>query len=275
MQMALFELPTVKVPDRIGRAGVAKARSRSVLTPGRGRLAAYDYAINPYIGCAFGCSYCYAAFFVEGPKRDCWGEWVEAKTGAIGSFGPGEVRDKRIYMSSATDPYQPLEDQMRLTRQILEVLVAGQARLVVQTRSPLVTRDIDLLRELRHVRVNLSITTDDDEVRRRYEPSCASIERRLEAAQRLIDAEIKVNVCISPMLPMRYPAGFADRLQAMGVNAVTTSFFHDDAGDYAAGTRPEARRMAAEDRWGEAEFRAARSVIHRRFPDSGRAFAPE
>ncbi|MGM3366965.1 SPL family radical SAM protein, partial [Escherichia coli] len=90
----------------------------------------------------------------------------------------------------ATDPYQPLEAKVELTREILKLLSQPehQPTLVIQTRSPLVTRDIDLFRRFENLRVNLSITTDSDLVRRDFEPGCSSIERRLEAARELVAA---------------------------------------------------------------------------------------
>ena len=109
--------------------------------------------LNPYSGCSFGCSYCYAAFFSrDQAQQDNWGLWVNAKQNAaqlIEDLKPGELDGKRIYMSSVTDPYQPLEQRILLTQQILEKL-AGRHRpkLVVQTRSPLVTRDIPLFQEI-------------------------------------------------------------------------------------------------------------------------------
>ena len=275
MQPLLFDMAMPDVPETVGRADVGKARARHLLTPGKGRLASYDFVINPYVGCSFGCSYCYAAFFVEGTKRDTWGSWVETKEDATGSIRPAMVRGKSIYLSSATDAYQPLEEKVRFTRAIVDVLARSQARLVVQTRSPLVTRDIDLFRKFDHVRVNVSITTDDDNVRKRYEPNCASIERRIAAVQQLVEAGIKVNVCISPMLPMSDPIAFAQRIQDIGVHALTTSYFHDDVRSYAANTREMARNLAAEDDWNESRFQFARFQIRSIFPDDRRAFSPE
>ena len=80
---------------------------------------------------------------------------------------------KTIYMSSVTDPYQPIEKRLGLTRELLRILAERyQPRLVIQTRSPLVTRDVDLLRRFEHVQVNMTITTDSEEVRRAFEPTC-------------------------------------------------------------------------------------------------------
>ena len=87
-------------------------------------------------------------------------------------------------MSSATDPYQPIEAKLELTRSLLPILAQRGARLSVLSRSPMVTRDIDLFREFDDVNITLSITTDSDDVRKRFEPQCASIERRFAAIAR-------------------------------------------------------------------------------------------
>ena len=133
----------------------------------------YDFTLNPYSGCSFGCSYCYAAFFTrDQAQQDNWGLWVNAKQNAaqlIEDLKPGELDGKRIYMSSVTDPYQPLEQRILLTQQILEAMAKHhRPKLVVQTRSPLVTRDIPLFQEIEQrggrVQVNMTVTTDDEDV---------------------------------------------------------------------------------------------------------------
>ena len=163
-----------------------------------GRVAAiqrggFEWTCNPYVGCTFGCSYCYAAFLPQNrrPVED-WGRWFTAKKNAVelARRQARKVAGQSVYLSSVTDPYQPIERRLELTRSVLQVLLdhGVQPRLTVQTRSPLVTRDIDLLRRFEHVRVNITIGTDSDEVRRRYEPHCPSIGRRFEAAAELAAA---------------------------------------------------------------------------------------
>ena len=153
------------LPNRIGPTQVTYRPARDILTKTSGFIRAYDFTLNPYSGCSFGCSYCYAAFFSrDQTQQDNWGLWVNAKQNAaqlLGDLKPGALDGKRIYMSSVTDPYQPLEQRILLTQQILEKL-AGRHRpkLVVQTRSPLVTRDIPLFQEIEQrggrVQVNMS-----------------------------------------------------------------------------------------------------------------------
>ncbi len=232
-------------PDTIGPATIGFRPNSKVLSAAKGVIAGiYDYSLNPYIGCGFGCSYCFAANFVADERRRAdWGKWVDIKIDAADQIARADLRGKRIFMSSATDPYQPLEQRIKLTRRILEALIPKQAALVVQTRSPLVARDIDLLAKFDQVRVNMSITTDSNETRKLFEPSCASIDRRFEALEQVAAAGIPIAVCISPMLPIDHPRRFAQRILALRPARVYSSFFHGGNRQFAAATRPEALRL--------------------------------
>ena len=163
---------------RLGHADVEDAPVRDILTRATGFMDAYDFTLNPYAGCSFGCTYCYAAFFSHSTeKRDSWGRWVGVKENAVERLRNrrGSLDGKRIYMSSVTDPYQPVERERKLTRGLLEILARHRPKLVVQTRSPDVVRDADLFREIvahgGRVQVNMTVTTDDEDVRRTFEPS--------------------------------------------------------------------------------------------------------
>ena len=151
-----------------------------ILTRATGFMDAYDYTLNPYSGCFFGCTYCYAAFFSrDAEKRANWGYWVGVKENAVALLEkrkPGALDGKLIYMSSVTDPYQPVERELGLTRRLLEVMAdrLDKPKLVVQTRSPDVVRDCDLFRRIEEnggrVQVNMTATTDDEDIRRTFEP---------------------------------------------------------------------------------------------------------
>lgn len=167
----------------------------------------FDFGINPYRGCQFGCSYCYASKFVHDDvqkKRD-WGYWVEAKQNAVDALQreSHKLLGSSIFFSSATDPYQPIELKLRLTRSMLEVLLMSYPRrLHIQTRSPHVVRDIDLLQKFGDsVRVGISIPTDSDVVRKAFEPRAPSIGRRLAAAKALREAGINTVLSVAPLLP--------------------------------------------------------------------------
>lgn len=245
---AFFEAP----PAKIGPANVSGRLHSKVLTPGRGMIASFDYTLNPYIGCSFGCSYCFAASFVaDEEKKAAWGTWVHVKQDALLELSKVDLKGKTIFMSSATDPYQPLEQQTELTRSIVKFLSEPfrQPRLTVQTRSPIVARDIDLLKRYEKARINMSITTDSEEMRKRFEPKCASIDRRFEALEEAAAAGVPIAVCVSPILPIENPMAFAKRIAALKPAAVPIGRFHISDRPFASTTRQEALAIAKEIGW--------------------------
>src|SRR5262245_13029794 len=179
---------------------IEEIQAKSILNPTGGFLSTYTHSINPYQGCAFGknsCPYCYVrAMPIQKFSDKPWGEWVKAKINAPevlkqeleaakrkGTFG-----NLRIFMSTATDPYQGAESRLKLTRSLLEVFAKSGdfGFLVVQTRSPLIERDIPLLQQLGpHAAVSFTIETNRDEVRRQITPASPSIERRLATLEKL------------------------------------------------------------------------------------------
>ena len=225
-------MDAVEIQASAGRVSVSDVNARTILTPASGFIRRYKFTLNPYAGCAFGCEYCYARFFVaDVERRDTWGEWVAPKRNAAELLAractSGKLRTgDAIYMSSVTDPYQPVERRLRLTRAVLETLLEHgvQPRLTIQTRSPLSTRDIDPFRQFDRIRVNFTIGTDSDEVRRRYEPRCPSIDRRFSAAAEVAAAGVPIGVSISPMLPLRNIEAFAQRLLALKAAEYVTQY---------------------------------------------------
>jgi len=250
---------------------VVYSDSRSLLTKPTGAAGGMDFTLNPYSGCGFGCDYCYARFFrPEQPDRDAWGEWVQVKRNAVAlirraarsaspekRIGPGTT----ILMSSVTDPYQPIEAKLGLTRSIVEALLPIQPALTVHTRSPVVTRDLDLLTQLRYVSVNVSITTDSEDVRMRYEPHAPAIDARLRTAEAVARAGIPVCIFVSPMLPIRDIPGFARRLLATGAERFATQPLYPERGDFMSGSTGLALTKAREDRWEGARVAAAQDAL--------------
>jgi DNA repair photolyase len=201
------------------------------------------WSINPYVGCAFGCVYCYARYahrFVmergtiadgveEGP-REVLPPWlaferqVFVKRNAAdvlrktlrdrGSAAGAVQRGETIVLGTATDPYQPAERVFRVTRDVLEVLAEARGlKLVIITKSPLITRDIDVLVRIAQrstLTVHLSLITLDRELLRRIEPRAPTPESRLRALRRLRMAGIETGVNIMPVLP-----GLTDRPDAL------------------------------------------------------------
>lgn len=252
--------------SRVGGAGVAYAPARSVLTKATGFMSEYDFTLNPYSGCSFGCSYCYAAFFGASKQdRDEWGRWVRVKENAVALLAkrkPGSLDGKRIYMSSVTDPYQPVERELGLTRGLLEVLAGRRGpeypalldeppkpKLVVQTRSPDVARDCDLLRRIKEnggrTQVNMTVTTDDEEIRRVFEPSCPSNAARLRAVSQVQEEEVAACVTMTPLLWVSDPNAFAERLLSTGVRKFIVQPFHFQRGKFVASTREKALDLMA------------------------------
>ncbi|HET7737480.1 MAG TPA: hypothetical protein VFK32_02800, partial [Tepidiformaceae bacterium] len=130
-QLAMgFEAEAPTGPPALGAVRkVTYVHSRSVLTKPSGAAVAHDFTLNPYTGCGFACDYCYARFFrPEAYERDTWGEWVTVKRNAVAlvrrAVRAGQVmRGTTLFMSSVTDPYQPIESKLGLTRSVVEALL--------------------------------------------------------------------------------------------------------------------------------------------------------
>ena len=249
------EPPGANRPERIGPTAVTYAPSREILTRATGFMDAYDYTLNPYSGCSFGCTYCYAAFFSRDiTKQDSWGYWVTVKENAAALLKkrkPGFLDGKRIYMSSVTDPYQPVEKDLKLTRQLLEVMAdRHKPKLVVQTRSPTVVRDIDQYRQIEEnggrVQINMTVTTDDENVRRTFEPFCPSNPVRLRAIGEIQAAGLDTCITMTPVLLVNDKHQFTESLIATGVQNFIAQPFHFSRGRFLAGTRDKALELMAE-----------------------------
>ena len=239
---------------RAGRIKATFTDSKSILTPASGFMAEWDYTLNPYIGCGFGCNYCYAAFFARDVVlRDTWGDWVKVKQNAVALIRRfckrKPLAGKSIYMSSVTDPYQPVERKLKLTRSVLEEMVPHQPRLAVQTRSPLVTRDIDLLCQFETAQVNMTVTTDSEPVRRAFEPHCPTNTKRLDAIAKITEAGIDTGITLTPLLPVDDAKRFAAKLAATGVQRFVVQPFHAGKGRFVRGTGASATQIARDMRW--------------------------
>ena len=300
-QRSLFDSQSSEAPDAgdvaalSGSVEVSPKPAREILMRGTGFMEAYDFTLNPYSGCAFGCTYCYAAFFSRSDeRRDDWGNWVEVKENAVELLMRrriGGLDGKRIYMSSVTDPYQPVERRLGLTRRLLQVLAdRHQPKLVVQTRSPDVVRDCDLFRKIEEgggrVRVNMTVTTDDEDVRRTFEPSCPSNAQRLRAIAEVREAGVDVCITLTPLLLVSDAEAFAESLLATGVERFIAQPFHFARGKFVAATREGAFALMAEKLGCDvasfqprylAHYERVRAVLRERLPELGEGkdgFAP-
>ena len=187
----------------------------------RSKLPGAEFVVNPYTGCAFGCQYCYASFIGRfvGEQVDNWGNYVYAKINAVSVFEAELARVRRdgrapsILLSSVTDPYQGVEKKYRLTRGILEALAREPYPGVVSilTKSPMVPRDVDLLRQLPRAEVGLTVTTTDDRLSRFLEVRAPLASRRLRTLAELHAAGIQTYAFLGPLLPhFRYDPGALD-----------------------------------------------------------------
>lgn len=180
---------------------VKEIQARSILS----KSQIYDYALNAYVGCAHRCIYCYAKFMKRFTgHKEPWGSFVDVKVNAP-ELLTREVQRKRkgrVWISGVCDAYQPLERKHRVTRRCLEILVDAGWPVTVQTKSPLVLRDLDVLRRSRDAEVGFTITTADEQVRRIFEPGAPPIAKRVEAVRTLHAAGIRTFLMIAPLLPL-------------------------------------------------------------------------
>ena len=174
--------------------------AKSILSKSR----VFDYTVNPYVGCEHGCTYCYARFMKRfTDHREEWGEFVDAKINAP-TILQREIKKKRagkVWISGVCDPYQPLEKKYELTKSCLEILLKHGWPVTIQTKSPLVLRDMELLRKSNEIEVGLTITTADENVRKIFEPNSPRIKERIETLEKLHSAGVKTFAMIAPLLP--------------------------------------------------------------------------
>jgi DNA repair photolyase len=213
---------------------IVRKEPKTLLNKGTGFLEGYSHSLNPYSGCSFACSYCYVRGMpVSLFRGEEWGSWVDVKQGAANVLRKELARAKTkgpvtIFMSSSTDPYQPAEARETVTRSLLKAMTQLPPDfLLVQTRSPLVTRDIDLLLKLgKGVRVSMTIETDREDIRKAFTPSAPPIAARLRALRELAEAGVPTQAAIAPLLPCS--EGFAETLRAIVDRVCVDDYFMGD-----------------------------------------------
>ena len=235
----------------MSRARVFPRTVRQALTRTGGYLAGFTHTLQPYVGCQFSCHYCYVremAVQRTNPHDLPWSHWISPKQNVaerlLAQARSGTLGRARIFCSSSTDPYTGLERELRLTRACLEVMVAHPPQaLVMQTRSPLVLRDLDLLARIPHAGVSFTVTTDDEAVRRELEPDSPSFARRLETLAQLRAAGIPTQAAVAPILPCN-PERLARALDPVVDRVVVDDFVR---GDGAGGRRSRATLQRLEE----------------------------
>ncbi len=166
----------------------------------KSNLPASDFVINPYIGCPHGCKYCYASFMKRftGHTED-WGTFIDIKH-CNKMINLNRISKKNVFLSSVTDCYNPFEQKYRLTRKILEQLVASDCYLSISTKSKLILRDIDLLKQIRNLSVSMSINTINENFRKDMD-NASTIKERLDTLKELHNNGIHIVLFMSPIFP--------------------------------------------------------------------------
>lgn len=240
------------------------AKSLSVTTASKSKVITktgfkgYDVCANPYVGCQFGCTYCYVRFFVK-DKNHPWGEFVRTRDHIkLQEKFAKEVKKaagKRLVIGTMTDPYQPIEREHRLTRAILQAIVDAEdplEKVGIFTRSPIIAEDIDLIKQLPRPRVHYTVSPYEDADIHLLEPIGIQIKRRFETIKLLKDAGIRVHVNVAPAIPLMSESSIERTAQALA-DAGVDEFFVDPMQAY--GPSFEAMKLALvnDERWPEIE----------------------
>ena len=247
------------------------AEAKSILSKTSGFIAeaGFTHSLNPARNCTFGCTYCYvptmrvqAGLRPEDWRR--WGQFTTFKSNAAELLRKQVRAEQIVYCSPLVDPYQPGEEDERLMERILSALIENAPQVfVIQTRGPLIVRDMRLLEKLAQrttLRVSFSLTTNREKVRRLYEPHCASIADRVSAMKALREAGITVHATLAPLLPCD-PRQLAElALEATDQDVIGDPFHVRTVKKRGATTREEAARISARhgfDPWHEPGFQSA------------------
>jgi DNA repair photolyase len=235
---------------------IKEIKVKSVLT--KSGIPGADYCINPYVGCAHGCRYCYAAFMKRFTNHtEPWGCFVDVKINAAEVLEKQLKRTEKgsVIISSVTDAYQPIESRYKITRKCLEAFLQHQHQFSVDilTKSPLVLRDMDLIKRFKDIYVGITITTDDEGMRKIFEPNAPSISARINALKKLHDNGVSTYVFIGPVLPMN-PEALVERIKPYADSIII------DRMNYASKTIRIYRQLKLE-KWLDDEF--INSIIYR------------
>src|SRR5712692_4825619 len=234
---------------------IHRAEARSILTATSGFIAeaGFTHSLSPARNCTFGCTYCYVPTLgVYGGLQPAdwqhWGRFTTFKTNAAELLRKSLRPDQIIYCSPLVDPYQPAEAGEALMPRVLDAAIDRPPRVfVIQTRGPLILRDLPKLQALARrtcLRVSFSITTDRDGVRKLYEPLCASIEERIAVVRRLREAGIATYATLAPILPCDPEALVEMALEATDREIIADPFHVRAIKTSGATTRDAARRIS-------------------------------
>lgn len=208
---------------------------KSIVTKVNSPDLGFNWSMNPYQGCEHGCIYCYARgsheYYGYSAGRD-FEEKVLYKKNAPqlleAHFNKKSWVPELIVLSGNTDCYQPAERKFEITRELLKVCLKFRNPVGIITKNSLILRDIDILKELNEhnlLRVTLSITSLNEEIRRKMEPRTASVQQRLKTLQVLSEAGIKVNVNMAPIIPAINSSEVFDLIKTVGQHGANTASY--------------------------------------------------
>ncbi len=230
---------------------IRESNTRGILSATSGFIAAagFTHSLTPARNCTYGCTYCYVPTMrlyggLQPEDWRRWGQFTTFKANAAELLGRSLRGGELIYCSPLVDPYQPAEVSRRLMPAILETLLRRPPKVfAIQTRGPLILRDLALLSELHRrttLRVSFSIPTDRDDIRKLYEPHCEPIAERLETIRALRDAGIATHATLAPLLPCN-----PERLARLALEATGRDLIGDPLHVRAVKPRGATTRQAA------------------------------
>ncbi len=166
----------------------------------KSNLPVSDYVINPYVGCPHGCKYCYASFMKRFTAHDePWGDFVDIKLCGK-PIDTKKISGKEVFLSSVTDCYNYAEEEHKITRSILKQLLSSDCKLSISTKSKLILRDLDLLKQFDGIKVSMSLNTLDDKFRSDMD-NASSVQERLDTLRTLHENGLYTVLFISPIFP--------------------------------------------------------------------------
>jgi len=185
---------------------IREIQAKNILS--KSGIEGVDFTINPYVGCLHGCIYCYARFMKKFTNhQEPWGQFCDVRLNAPALLKKSISKiplNSRIFLSSVTDCYGPLERKYQLTRKILEIIAESGRRdldIDILTKSDLVWRDLDLLRKIKKVEIGLTITTLNEKIQKLFEPGASSPQKRIETLKKLKEVGLGTYAFIGPVLP--------------------------------------------------------------------------
>lgn len=231
-----------------------KATKSKLIT--KSTFSGYDFCLNSYVGCTFGCKYCYVRFFVKDPNKE-WGDFVRTRDHIVTKL-PKElkkVKDIRLVLGTMTDPYMGIEKSAFLTQTVLKEIIkhpGSCSKVGIFTRSPLILRDLDLIKQLPKARVHYTISPYPDRITKLLEPTAIPLETRLEVIQKIKEAGIRVHTNIAPTLPL-YSEPVIDRIIDSMYDIGISEFFVDPMQTYKESFDAVKSGMQTDKDWADCE----------------------